>query len=207
MPFQLPVAIKTRTITTPPGTTVYYPQVTGLANRRAQDKINEQILQATRALIHAQAQYQTSKQPEMIGHYEIKTNERGILSLTLTNYAMSPHMAHGVTLMRSLTFNVNTGKQYQLSDLFTPGSNYVQVISANVAAQIQQRNIPLLGPFQGIAPNQDYYLADKALVIYFQQYAITPGYVGFPMFPISVFELTGMAPDTSPISILAADIA
>ncbi|MET3287489.1 UNVERIFIED_CONTAM: hypothetical protein ABID98_000059 [Brevibacillus sp. OAP136] len=207
MPFQLPTGIQTKSITSPPGTTVYYPQVTGLANRRVQERINEQILRATRELIHAQARYQTSRQPEMIGHYEIKTNERGLLSLTLTNYAISPHMAHGVTMMRSLTFNVNTGKQYALSDLFTPGSNYVQVISANVAAQIQKRNIPLLAPFQGIGPNQDYYLADKSVVIYFPPYTISPGYVGFPMFPISVYDLTDMAPDTSPISILAADIS
>lgn len=207
MPFQLPTGITTKTISTPPGTTVYYPQVTGLANKRIQEQINRQIQHATRELIREQAKFQTSPRPEMIGHYEIKTNERGILSLTLTNYAISPRMAHGVTLMNSLTFNVNTGKSYQLSDLFTQGSNYVQVISANVAHQIQQRNLPLLGPFPGISPNQVYYLADKALVVYFPPYAITPGYVGFPMFPISVYDLTSMAPENSPISILSADIS
>src|SRR5690625_7638876 len=37
---------------------------------------------------------------EMIGTFEIKTNERNVLSLTLTNYAIAYHYAHGLTLKK-----------------------------------------------------------------------------------------------------------
>ncbi|MGE5703186.1 MAG: DUF3298 domain-containing protein [Clostridia bacterium] len=206
MPFQLPAGIETKTIASH-GTSIVYPQVVGLPDRQVEDQINQQIAGAVKALIRGQAQYQTSTRMEMVGHYEIKTNERGILSLTLTNYAYSYPMAHGVTLMKSLSFNVNTAQQYQLSDLFKKESNYVEIISKNVAAQIKQRDLPLIAPFTSISPNQDYYLADKALVVYFPPYEITPGYVGFPMFPISVYEVNSLAPEDSPITILSADIA
>ncbi|MGC5325981.1 DUF3298 domain-containing protein [Brevibacillus sp. SYSU BS000544] len=206
MPFQLPVGIETRVISSKK-TTIYVPQVSGLANRQVQNRINTAIINEINSMIREQGKYQTSTNPEMTGHYEIKTNERGILSLTLSNYAISEHMAHGFTILRSLTFNVNTGKQYQLSELFKPGSDYIAVISAIIAAQIKARNLPLLNGFTTIRPNQPYYLADKALVIYFQLYEITPYYVGFPMFPISVYDVLSMTTDESPISILAADIA
>ncbi|MGD8192185.1 DUF3298 domain-containing protein [Brevibacillus ginsengisoli] len=207
MAFQLPVRIETRVITAPQ-TTIYVPQVSGLSNPQVEQSLNAAIVGQVRALMDGQRKYQPTKLMEMIGHYEIKTNERGILSLTLSNYAYSEHMAHGFTLLASLTFDVLTGKQYQLPDLFAPGANYVQVISANIAAQIKQRNLPLLNPpFQSIAPNQAYYLADKALVVYFALYEITPYYVGFPMFPISVYDLQSLVTDQSPISIMAADIS
>lgn len=204
MPFQLPVQIDTRQITAP-RTTIYYPQISGLPNLQVQQQINGLIVNQVHAMIRQQGTVQTGTNTEMTGHYEIKTNERGILSLTLSNYAYSYPMAHGFTILKSLTFDVNTGKSYQLSELFSPGSDYVTVISRNIAVQIQTRDIPLINTFRAISHNQDYYLADKALVIYFQLYEITPYYVGFPMFPISVYEVQSMVPEQSPISILAVD--
>lgn len=207
MPFQLPVSIQTKIISSE-GTTIYYPRITGLVSKVMENQLNHVIFEQVQALIHEQGKYQiASPKKEMIGHYEIKTNERGILSLTISNYAYSYPMAHGFTLLASLTFDVNTGKQYQLSELFQPGADYVGVLSRNIATQIRARNLPLLQPFHSIARNQSYYLADKALVIYFRLYEITPNYVGFPMFPISVYEVQSMIPDKSPLSVLAADIA
>jgi hypothetical protein len=147
--------------------------------------------------------------PVAIHTHTISTppDERGILSLTLSNYAYSSPMAHGYTIVKALTFNVLTGKQYSLGDLFKPGSDYVGVLSAEVSAQIKQRNLPLLNGFTAISPNQDYYLADKSIVIFFQLYEITPYYVGFPMFPISVYDVLSIAAEPGPLSDLAADIA
>lgn len=207
MAFQLPVGIETRVISTPQ-TTIYVPQVTGLSNQQVEQQINSTIASQVYALMEGQRNYQASPLAEMTGHYEIKSNERGILSLTLSNYAYFQQMAHGNTLLASLTFDVLTGRMYQLADLFKPGSNYVQVISPIIAAQIRERNLPLLNPpFQSIAPNQPFYLADKALVVYFALYEITPYYVGFPMFPISVYDLQSLTTDQSPISMMAADIS
>jgi hypothetical protein len=204
--FHLPVTIHTHTINTPPGVNIVYPSVSGLANRQVQDHINRAIAHQVELLRHEQKKYQSGTLTEMIGHYEIKTNERGILSLTLSNYAYSRPMAHGYTLLKAMTFSVLTGKQYSLGDLFKPGSDYVGVLSAEVAAQIKERDLPLLNGFTAISPNQDYYLADKSIVIFFQLYEITSYYVGFPMFPISVYDVQSVAADPGPLTDLAADI-
>jgi hypothetical protein len=204
--FQIPAGIHTQTIASP-GTTVYYPLVFGLKNHSAENVINRMIHQTVSLLQREQMKVQTGTNMEMTGHYEIKTNERGILSLLLSNYAYSTPMAHGFTVAKSLTFDVNTAKLYRLDDLFKPGSGYAAVISGLVSEQVKQRDMPMLHGSPTVGPKQDYYLADKALVVYYQLYGISPYYVGFPMFPISVYELQSIVAESGPLDTLAADIA
>lgn len=200
----LPATVLTRTIQRP-NTTIYYPQLAGLANQQAEKEINRAILQTVQGLIHEQQRVQIPGNTQMQGSYEIKTNERGIFSVTMSNYAYTPQMAHGMTFLGSVTANILTGKLYTLRELFKPGSDYVNVLSANIKRQIQERQIPTLNGFTTIRPDQDFYLADKSLVIYFQLYEITPYYVGFPMFPISVYELEPLIDENGPLGILSAD--
>lgn len=202
--YQLPVSVLTRTITRP-NTRIYYPQLSGLSNQQAEQQINKSLLQTVNGLIHEQERVQIQGNTQMQGSYEVKTNERGIFSVTMSNFAYTPPMAHPMTFLGSLTADVQTGKIYNLRELFKPGSDYVRVLSDNIKKQIQQRQIPTLNPFTTISPEQDFYVADKSLVIYFQLYELSPYYVGFPMFPISVYDIETIVADNSPLSILAAD--
>lgn len=200
-----PVNIQTMVIQQPPGTEIYYPQVAGMADQRVQQSINQKIFQLTESLYQQQFQQQGENAfGQMVGTYEIKTNQRYILSLTLSNYAIVTHAANGLTLMKSLTFDIRTGESYQLADLFQPGSNYVKKLSDIVQKQIILRDIPTVGTFNGVSPNQDFYIADKCLVLYFQVNEFTPHYVGFPMFPISVFELESIVKESGPLGRMAA---
>lgn len=201
---QLPVSVLTRTITRP-NTRIYYPQLTGLSNQQAEQQINKSLLQTVNGLIHEQERVQIQGNTQMQGSYEIKTNERGIFSVTMSNFAYTPPMVHPMTFLGSLTADVQTGKIYNLRELFKPGSDYVRILSENIKKQIQQRQIPTLNPFTTISPEQDFYVADKSLVIYFQLYELSPYYVGFPMFPISVYDIGAIVADNSPLSILSAD--
>ncbi|KKO54087.1 DUF3298 and DUF4163 domain-containing protein [Paenibacillus sp. DMB20] len=204
--YEPPVDVRTLTYTAP-GTVIQYPQVTGLASRQAEEKINRAIILQIQEMQRIQQGVQTGTHPETTGHFEIKTNERGILSLLLSNYTYSIPMAHGYTVAKALTFSIRTGQSYALSDLFRPGSGYESVLTAEINRQIKERSIPVLeGSPVTVQPNQDFYLADKSLVIFYPLYAITPYYVGFPMFPISVYTLQGMAAETGPLMILAADV-
>lgn len=201
----LPVSIQTMVIKQG-GTTIYYPQVIGLQNIKAQQSMNQNIYQLVQYLMQQQYKQQgVNSFEEMIGTFEIKTNERNILSLSLSNYAFAFQHANGLTIMKSLTFNTQTGERYQLKDLFKPGSDYVNVLSAIVQEQIKERDIPILNEFPGISPNQDFYIADKALVLYFQPIEITPHYIGLPMFPISVFEIQDIIAENGPLGIMATN--
>lgn len=205
MDFALPVSIQTMVIEQQ-GTIIYYPQVFGLPNNNVQQSINERLFQTVQLLAEEQAVKQNTNQfMTMVGNFEIKTNERNILSLTLTNYAYAYQHANGLTIMKSLTFNVQTGKLYELKDLFNPGSPYIDVLSNHIKQQIEERDIPVFEPFTTISPHQDFYIADKSLIIYFQPIELTPHYYGFPMFPISVYDIQDIINEDGPLGIMATN--
>lgn len=194
---ELPVGIRTQRLFMI-NLNVYYPVVYGLPDLAVQQRINHTILNLVNQLIKDQGYYKNPLITDVTGTYELKTNERGILSLSVINYAFAGG-AHGMTFIKSLTFDVQTGKVYELKDLFKPGSDYVKRLSEIIRRQIAERNIPLLGEFKGIRPDQDYYIADKCLVVYFQLYEITPYVFGFPAFPISVYEIQDIIDEDGPL--------
>ncbi|MFB4475682.1 RsiV family protein, partial [Oceanobacillus caeni] len=58
--------------------------------------------------------------------------------------------------------------------------------------------------FTKIEPNQYFYIADKTLVIYFQLYELAPYAFGFPMFPISVYDIQDIIDEEGPLGRMAA---
>ncbi|OMF60400.1 hypothetical protein BK139_10605 [Paenibacillus sp. FSL R5-0490] len=193
------------TISTGPTKVVYYPRVSGMHNKQLQEFINNTILRQNQQLINEQTGNMDTTVVDLYGYYEIKNNQRDVLSLSLNNYVYHYHAAHGMTVIKSLTFDLQKGKQAALNDLFKPGSNYVKRISDLIAVQIKERDIPLLVDFTAIKPDQDFYIADKALVVYFQLYEITPYAYGFPMFPISVYDLQDIIDENGPLGRMAVN--
>ncbi|MBD2847762.1 DUF3298 and DUF4163 domain-containing protein [Paenibacillus sp. IB182496] len=202
MAFQVPAVIRPYR-TTYPKIELWLPVVTGLASREAERKINEEIRREAEQLIRDQGSLDDPR-AQMIGWFEVKTNEKEVLSLSLFNYAYTGG-AHGLTLQRSLTFMTDTGKRYSLAELFKPGSDYVGKLSEQVAAQIKSRDVPVLEPFTRIRADQDFYIADRALVIYFQLYELTPYVYGFPYFPISSYSVQEIVNEEGPLGPMIAN--
>lgn len=203
MPITLPIEIKTTHVSNGDKQQIFYPRVIEMKNNRLEQFINRSIVNQAQQLINLQTNSSPSTVVEMLGTYEVKNNQRDVLSLSLSNYTYHYHAAHGMTYINSLTFDIKQGKLVQLKDLFKPGSDYINRISSLVKAQISARQIPLLGEFTTIKPDQDFYLADKTLVIYFQLYDITPYVFGFPMFPISVYDLQDILVEDGPLGRLS----
>lgn len=205
MPITLPVSIKSLKITSGPKQTVFYPKVMQMTNQQLQRLINTAIVYETQKLINEQVGNMPTTVKEMLGFYEIKNNQRQVLSLTFSNYTYHDQTAHGMTYFRSLTFDLKKGKQCQLRDLFKPEVDYMKKLSEIIKMQMKQRDIPLLHEFNTIKPNQDFYIADKTLVIYFQLYEITPYVFGFPMFPISVYDIQELIDENGPLGRMAVN--
>jgi len=205
MPISFPVSIRTQVVRFGPQKRVYYPQVERMRNQKLQQLINQSILQQAQGLISFQVGNMPSTVAEMLGYYEIKNNQRQVLSLTQTNYTYHDRAAHGMTFIRSLTFDLKKGKRCDLKDLFKPGSDYVKRLSTLVSEQIKERNIDLLSEFTTISPNQEFYIADKTLVLYFQLYDLTPYVFGFPMFPISVYDIQDIIDEDGPLGRMATN--
>lgn len=182
----LPVHIKTMRYTKPPTIDFFYPVVEGMRDQAVEQRINHQIAGLMYSLIAEL--HQPGMTTYITGQYEIKANERNVLSLTLSSLGDFGG-AHPMTYIRSLNFDVTTGTSYPLRAQFKPDSDYVTVLSDIIRLQIEERDLPLLGEFEGIRPDQDYYIVDNVLVIYFQLYEISPYAAGFPYFPIPLYKI------------------
>ncbi|GIQ68833.1 DUF3298/DUF4163 domain-containing protein [Xylanibacillus composti] len=180
-----------------PNGNILYPVVASYEYQAAAAKMNDTILQQTYRLLHEQG-VPSNPQAESTGYYEVKTNERNVLSLSLFNYTFSGG-AHGLTLQKSLTFDAETGRPYTLAELFKPNSGFEEKLTEMVRAQIRERDVPLLTDPPIVRPDADYYIADKALVIYYQVYEIAPYVYQFPYFPISVYSVQDMILEDGPL--------
>ncbi|WP_010283083.1 DUF3298 and DUF4163 domain-containing protein [Bacillus timonensis] len=205
MPISFPVSIRTEAFRFGPQKRVYYPQAYQMKNQQLQHLINQSIIHQASNLIASQIGNMPSTVQEMLGSYEIKNNQRQVLSLTQTNYTYHEKAAHGMTYIRSLTFDLKRGTRCDLKDLFKPDSDYVNRLSTIIQEQIKERNIELISDFTTISPNQEFYIADKTLVIYFQLYDLTPYVFGFPMFSISVYDIQDIIDEKGPLARMATN--
>ncbi|KKC46424.1 MULTISPECIES: DUF3298 and DUF4163 domain-containing protein [Paenibacillus] len=199
MAFEPPLSVHTTKVTRL-RTELFIPVVHLEGGELAAAHMNSAIRRSVRQMIEDQGSL-ADPSSQMTAYYEVKTNERGVFSLSLFNYAFTGG-AHGLTLQQSLTFMTADGHNRKLASLFKPGSDYRARLSELVAAQIKSRQIELLQPFEGIRADQDYYIADRALVIWFSIYEITPYVYGFPYFPISVYDLSDIVADEGPLSVM-----
>jgi hypothetical protein len=203
MAFRLPVIVQAVRLTRPK-TEIWSPFVSGLPNLEAQTRIRQSLQEAERSLEASQGPLDDPR-AEMLGWFEVKTNERGVFSISLYNYAYTGG-AHGLTLQTSRTFDTETGRLYGLADLFKPGSPYLERLTAIVRDQIRRRDIPVFeGEQVSVTPDTDFYIADRSLVLYWPLYAITPYVYGFPYFPVSVFDLSDIVREDGPLGVMSAN--
>jgi len=187
---------------------IQYPQIDGLADKTVQDSINSVLeksaanardegLENVEEMEEARASgYMGS--PNKCGtyfDYRLKYNQGGLLSVVCMDYQYAGG-AHGSTVQSSHTFNLKTGEEYQLKDLMKNDADYVALINNTVRNEINERvkegMLLEITPFETIKDGQDFYLADNAVVIYFQQYEYWPYAAGIQEFPVDFSALKDM---------------
>ncbi|MCC0627529.1 MULTISPECIES: DUF3298 and DUF4163 domain-containing protein [unclassified Clostridioides] len=128
--------------------------------------------------------------------FELKKNTDSALSIKVRYYTYSGG-AHG--FYQDIAYNVDmrTGKFLELMDLFKDNTKYKEVIDEEIKRQIaelekkDEENIGIYN-FKGIKENQNFYLQDENLVIYFDLYDITPYAAGIPEFSINKKLISSM---------------
>lgn len=131
-------------------------------------------------------------QYEAVSKYEITYNKNNILSIPITMYEFTGG-AHGLTNIKTFNYDLKTGKQLNLEDLFKLNSNYKDIINTHIEKKIKENPTIYFGvannEFKGIRDNQEYYMSEEGIVIYFSLYEIAPYSTGIPMFTITWDEI------------------
>jgi len=170
-------------------TDITYPQVYGLKDKEVEDQIND--------LIRKQVDRQIPREgcavyANIFGQYEVKLNKKAVLSISLKFYTIRKQAANGQNVQRSINVDLSTGKNYLLYELFKRKSNYRLTINKMIQEQIKEKNLHLIKEFKGITDDEDYYLTDKALVIYFQELEYTIHAEGIPEFIIPYAKIRNL---------------
>ena len=122
-------------------------------------------------------------------NYLVKRNRDNILSILFEDYYFTGG-AHGIGYKFAFNFDLETGRQYTLPDLFAPEINYIAFLNEQINEQIAKSNFELdYYWFESIAQDQVFYFTADALVICFQSYEIAPYAAGKPEFAISFSQL------------------
>lgn len=180
-------------------TDVTYPQVKNLPDKAVESSINNLIKNTVFGLMPPEG---CEIYQEIYGGYKVGVNRKGILSIIFNVYTFRRHAANGLDVQKSITVNLETGKVYQLHELFKNTSDYRIIISRMIQKQIEERELPLLKQFTGITDYENYYLTEKNLVIYFQEITYFPHFAGIQEFPIPYSRIRNLVKIDSPIWLL-----
>lgn len=170
---------------------VQYPQVCGMSDTNAQERINAVLKQSVDNFIAQVTQaaedgkeYPLAAKFSAKMEYQVHRQDADLLSLTLLSYQYTGG-AHGSAHLDGFTFRLSTGQLLKYTDLFSLDAASRQSLNEKIASQIRQRQIPIFEPFAGLGDNPVFYMKDgRQVVLVFQQYEIAPYSSGILEFAI-----------------------
>ena len=177
---------------------LHYPQISGLADQTVQNSINVLLKQEADAAKKEGLDFFKENPWDGVGNrhqtyfdYRIKYNQNHLLSVVLLDYQYYGG-AHGDTMEKAYTFNLNTGKAYSMKNLFKANTNFAALFNERVKSDIAKRELYALTPFESIADNQNYYLENDGVSVYFEPYEYFPHAAGIQVFTVDYAELNDL---------------
>lgn len=192
IPLAPPYAVREEKYHPNPDYLVYYPQVEGIQDRTAAQKLNRRLKELS------QVKPVPSDQKldyTYTGDFQVSFYRYYLLQLELTGYRYPLGAAHGMPSLIYAIINLGNGRMYSLKDLFKPGSPYVRELSRIVGEQIRndpQYSYVFPDSYTGIKEDQPFYVTEDALHLYFEPYEIAPYAAGFPTFTIPFIQIRNL---------------
>ncbi|WP_300382839.1 WG repeat-containing protein [Clostridium sp.] len=129
------------------------------------------------------------------GDFNIKYFKKDLLNLDINGYYYPIGAAHGMPSKKTPTIDLVTGKFHTLGDLFMGGVYWAEELNKIIKNMIETDKMyeyVFKDEFKGIKQEQDFYIDDNNLYIYFLPYEIGPYSAGFITFKIPFSEIQGI---------------
>jgi len=195
-----------------------FPKLQGLADAAAQDAVNAGIRAEVTAAVDefvagaeelgAPAPAVADQRSALTGTYEVSRLDEGLASVRVRVSRFFAGAAHPGAVMLTFNHDLRTGARLTLTDLFTPGSPYLDKLSelsrqllaaqpgfADVADFVQRGTGPTAENFAG------WTLTDADLVITFAEYQVAPYAFGMPHVSIPFASLRLLLDPDGPLAI------
>ncbi len=136
--------------------------------------------------------------------YSLISPRSDILSLKLDVDGYHDGAAHPFHYSRAFTFDLATGHQVNLDQLFLPGTNFLQVLSDYCKTELAGRDIAFDASVTGADPLPDKYqnwkMSADGLVITFDEYQVAAYAAGPQIVTIPYAALAGILDMQSPLA-------
>lgn len=163
---------------------VYYPQIQESPPSSVSDSINSKLreLSALKAISsNAILDY------NLYGNFENLFFKKDLYIPEINTYNYPFGAAHGLTTRSTPNINLKTGEFYSISDLFTCTTHWIDELNNIIENMIKtdpQYSYVYEDGFKGITSNQNFYVDENNIYIYFPPYEIAPYAAGFVTFKI-----------------------
>ncbi|WP_349410706.1 DUF3298 and DUF4163 domain-containing protein [Pseudalkalibacillus sp. SCS-8] len=174
---------------------VSYPKIVNMKDKQVEQAINHKI----RELVMYLEEEGNLPDTTVDIRYTDKVNRNGVYSVVFVLFYYTEHAAHPMEIQKALTFSTLTGKCYSFSDLFQPNSYYKTRLTRYVKGFVKDENIQLIHEIQPVSDEQEFYLTNDSLVLFYQLYTYTPYVYGFLEVPIPLNDVRSMSTIDSPI--------
>ncbi len=174
--------------------------VAGLPSETAQEKINLEIDRALKLFLFEQ-NYYTDPLVSITGNYRITLNEKSILSIYFQHTAYAKYAAYPLNKAIALVFDLSGGDRWYFGDLFKQGSDYITKTSDIVLKQSIDNGYNLYD-FKHVDYDQQYYLTEKDLVIFYPEQRYTAHALGIIEFLIPYDTIPEYINPNGPIALL-----
>lgn len=172
---------------------VYYPVITGLENKEAQESINSTLYNT-----YIPEDIRGIKEEQKLEYtynssFKVSYRYKSLLNVCCESYSYYHGAAHGMPSETHLHIDTKTGKVYKLKDLFLSNSNYLSRLSEIIRNRIKidkDKYFVDEKSFKGIDENQTFSIKKDYLQIYFHPYEIASYADGFPAFDIPYSEIS-----------------
>jgi hypothetical protein len=200
---------------------VRYPQVSGLADPVVEAAVNARLRDQADAAVRDFTSATGGEPPtdptqpsQLQVDYSVAYDSADTLSLRVNAYTFASGAAHGSDVVSTLTFDLASGRQLALADLFRPGSRYLQAIATEARTQLRVTLADwLTDPSMedwlttGTQPTAEDYAAwaitPGGLEVTFGQYQVAPYAAGMPVVTIPVARLARLIDPTGALAPLA----
>ncbi len=162
---------------------VEYPVISGLPNETVQNMIN--------AILKRDSIYVPGKNGSPAGNYKytctfnVLYQQGDILNFMISSYIMPSGAAHGMPNEQSVIVNVKTGDSYTWKDIFNSSSDYLSQVSKIIENEDTKKELDTFEPFTGVRMEDQFYLTQNGITIYFTPYEWASYAQGFLYYPVS----------------------
>ena len=185
---------------------ISYPQLEGLTDENVQRTFNERV----RALVTKDAQIGSDEEGERGVGFSVDHRSADLLSLVFGVYNDWTGAAHPQSNNFSYHYDLNHNKELKLADFFSPGVNYLSLISKLCAKDIakQKRKNGMedidedgeASAFEALKEDATFYPAETGLVFIFDPYQVGSYAEGYYVVSIPYSQLRSVIDPNGPLA-------